>query len=424
MIRQRKSTTAAVATATALALALTACSSKAEETGKGDGGGGDEGGIATDIGVTDDTITLGSLTDMTGPYATLGASITQAQQLYVKETNEAGGICDRQLKLEVRDHGYEAEKAISAYTELEPSVLAFVQFIGSPYVTAVKERIDEQDEVVVLPQAWSASLLGSKYIHMIGTTYDYETINAIDFLMTEKGIEEGDTIGHIYFEGDYGENALEGSRHAAEEAGLTVVEQMIKPTDEDMTAQVGALGRAGASAIIVSAGPRQAASVAGVAAAGGLNVPIIGNNSAFAPQLLATDVGPALMNEFYIAIPALPIGSEEDGPQALSETYSAEYPDAVLDSGVVAGYNAISLFGEALQVACDNEDLTREGIADAMLSQESVDNGFGIVHNFSDPEAPSSLESFITKPDDSVPGGTVVVREAFASDMTGSFSRE
>ncbi|MDB1089250.1 ABC transporter substrate-binding protein [Streptomyces sp. ACA25] len=424
MSRRRSVPAAAVATATVLALALTACSSKAEEeSGNGGGGGGDEGGIATGQGVTDDTIALGSLTDMTGPYATLGTSVTQGQQLYVKEVNEAGGVCERDLELVIRDHGYDAQQAISAYNELEPDVLGFSQFIGSPFVAAVKDQVDSNDHAVILPQAWSASLLGSDYIHMIGTTYDIETINAIDYLMDEQGLSEGDSIGHIFFEGDYGENAVEGSRYIAEERGLTVVEQQIKPTDEDMTAQVSALGREGVSAIMISAGPRQAASAAGVAAAGGLNVPIIGNNSTYAPQLLATDAAPALLANFYYASPAWPIGAEEEAPQSLVEAYSAEYPDALLDSGVTAGYNAAQVFVEALNGACEAEDLTREGIAAAMAELNAYDNGFGIEHDFSDPSQPSSLESVILKPDADAVGGSVVEREPAASELAEGFPR-
>ncbi|MCE7081611.1 ABC transporter substrate-binding protein [Streptomyces sp. ST2-7A] len=428
-MRKHSASSAAVAAATVLALTLTACSSKAEDDnggGGGNGGSGDAGdgeSVATGPGVTDDTIALGALTDMTGPYATLGVSITQAQQLYIKEVNAEGGVCERDLELTTRDHGYDASQAISAYNELEPNVLAYTQFIGSPFVAAVKDQVDSTDHAVIVAQAWTAALLGSEYIHMVGSTYDVETINAIDFLMDEKGLSEGDTIGHVYFEGDYGENALEGARYAADELGLSISEQQIKPTDEDMTAQVGTLAREGVSAIIVSAGPRQAASVAGVAAAVGLDVPIIGNNSAFAPQLLATDAAPALLDNFYIAAPTLPIGSEEEGPSTLAEAYLAEYPDATLDNGVVAGWNAARLVADALRIACDNDDLTREGVAAAMQELNDYDNAFGIVHDFSDPANPSSLESFIMTPDAEVPGGLVVEREAFVSDLAESFPR-
>ncbi|MFD9374303.1 hypothetical protein ACFWBH_02005 [Streptomyces sp. NPDC059999] len=104
-------------------------------------------------------------------------------------------------------------------------MLGFTQFIGSPFVAAVKQRIDGRDKGLVIPQAWSASLLGSPYVRTVGATYDVETINAVGFLLDRKRIASGDRIGHVYFEGDYGENALTGAKAAAKEAGLTVVEQ-------------------------------------------------------------------------------------------------------------------------------------------------------------------------------------------------------
>ncbi|MFD4113175.1 ABC transporter substrate-binding protein [Streptomyces niveus] len=404
-----------------LALALAGCSGKATE-GDGKDSDGAAGGVKTGQGVSDKTISLGVLTDMTGVYASLGKSVTQAQQLWADQTNKAGGICGRTVELTVRDHGYDPQKAVAAYTELEPDVLGFAQFIGSPFVAAVEKRIDGQDKGLVLPQAWSANLLGSPYVRVVGATYDIETVNAIDYLLTNKRITKGDKIGHVYFEGDYGENALVGSEYAAEQAGLTVVEQKIKPTDNDMSAQVAALKKAGVKAVVLSAGPRQAASLVGVAAAGGFNVPIVGNNSAFAPQLLATAAGPALMKDYYIASSTLPIGSAEPAPKKLATEYAAAYPDDVLDNGVVSGWTAASLYGELLKTACENKDLTREGIDKALLGLDAFSTGFGITHDFSDPAAPSTRESVIMKPDSKVPGGLKVVQEARVAAPAESFT--
>ncbi|MET9667566.1 ABC transporter substrate-binding protein [Streptomyces sp. NPDC006475] len=401
-----------------LALSAVGCSEKATS---GDGGGKDAGGVKTGEGVTAKTITLGVLTDMTGVYASLGKSVTQAQQLWAKQTNAAGGVCGRQIELTVRDHGYDPQKALAGYTELEPKVLGFAQFIGSPFVAAVKQRIDGQDKGLVLPQAWSASLLGSPYVRVVGATYDIETINAIDYLLAQKRIAKGDKIGHVYFEGDYGENALAGSKYAAEQAGLSIVEQKIKPTDNDMSAQVAALKKAGVKAVVISAGPRQAASLVGVAAAGGFNVPVVGNNSAYAPQLLATPAGPALMKDYYVAASTLPIGATDAAPAKLAKEYAAAYPKDGLDNGVVAGYTAMGVYGEVLKKACADKNLTREGIDKALLTLSAYESGFGITHDFSDPAAPSTRQSVIMKPDNKVPGGLKVVRPAAVAKAAESF---
>jgi ABC-type branched-subunit amino acid transport system substrate-binding protein len=407
--------------ALAALLLLSGCSSKAKDDGN-DKGGTAAGEVKTGEGISGKTITLGALTDMTGVYATLGKSVTQAQQLYVKQLNADGGVCGYKVALSVRDHGYDPQKAVSGYTELAPKVLGFVQFIGSPFVAAVEKRIDGQDKALVLPQAWSSALLGSSYIRVIGSTYDLETINAVDFLMKEKGLEKGDKLGHVYFEGDYGESALLGSKHIAKEAGLTVVEQKIKPTDNDMTAQVAALKKAGVKAVVISAGPRQAASLVGVAAAGGFDVPIIGNNSAFAPQLLATQAGPALLKNYYVASPSLPIGADTPGARKLVADYKKAYPKDSLDNGVVAGWTAASAFGEALKKACATKDLTREGVDKALLTIDALDTGFGTPQNFTDPKAPSSKESVILRPDKTVTGGMKVVQEAAASDTATRYA--
>ncbi|MEV0258148.1 ABC transporter substrate-binding protein [Streptomyces sp. NPDC050732] len=420
--KTHKTLTRATAAATAVAalLALTACSSKAKDD---DGAKDDQGagGVKSGEGVTSETIDLGVLTDMTGVYATLGKSVTQAQQLYVDQTNADGGICGRKLKLTVRDHGYDPQKAVAAYTELEPKVLGFAQFIGSPFVAAVKQRIDGS-KALVLPQAWSANLLGSPYVRVIGSTYDLETINAIDFLMKEKGLKKGDKLGHVYFEGDYGESALKGSKHMAEDAGLTVVEQKIKPTDNDMTAQVSALKKAGVKGVVISAGPRQAASLVGVAAAGRFDVPVIGNNSAFAPQLLATQSGPALTKNYYVASPTLPIGADTTAAKKLVADYKKAHPKDSLDNGVVAGWTAASVFGEALKKACEDKDLTREGVDKALLTLDDFDSGFGVTQNFTDPKAPSSKESVILQPDKKATGGMKVVRRPGAAKAAESYT--
>ncbi|TGB03134.1 ABC transporter substrate-binding protein [Streptomyces sp. MZ04] len=415
--RTRKRATAAV-TALAALLALAACSSKANDD---DGDKKGAGGVKTGDGISGKTINLGVLTDMTGVYATLGKSVTQAQQLYVKQTNADGGICGYKLKLTIRDHGYDPQKAVAAYTELEPDVLGFAQFIGSPFVAAVKQRVDG-NKGLVLPQAWSANLLGSPYVRVVGSTYDLETINAIDFLMKEKGLKKGDKLGHVYFEGDYGENALKGSQQMAKESGLTVVEQKIKPTDNDMTAQVSALKKAGVKGIVISAGPRQAASLVGVAAAGKFDVPIIGNNSAFSPQLLGTQAGPALEKNYYVASPTLPIGADTAAAKKLVADYKAAYPKDALDNGVTAGWTAASVFGEALKKACDSKDLTREGVDKALLTIDAYDTGFGVTQNFTDPKSPSSKESVILRPDKSATGGMKVVREPGASEVAKGYT--
>lgn len=403
-----------------LALAVTSCASD-----KATGGaptapavGGD--GVKTGPGVTADTITLGLMTDLTGPYASFGKSLTQAQQLYFEQVNADGGVCGRKLAAIVRDHGYDAQKAVAAYTEIAPKSVAIAHFIGSPMVAALKQRI-EADQLLTIPMAWATGLLGSKAIQVTATTYDVDMINGVDFLVKEKGLKSGDKIGHLYFEGDYGESALNGSKYAAEKLGLQLVEQKIKATDQDMSAQVAAFKAEGVKAVLVSVGPKQTASLVGVSLAKGMDVPFVGSNSAYSPQLLPTPAGPALLKDFYYISGAAPISAPLPALKKLAEDYTAKYPGQVIDSGVATGYSAAAIVVDALKKACQGKDLSRAAVVAAHRAQSSWGGDYGTVMDFSVFDKPASRSSFVLKPDKEALGGAVVFKEAAISDLAKDY---
>jgi ABC-type branched-subunit amino acid transport system substrate-binding protein len=231
-----------LAAAALLGGVVAGCGSKGEDSGESSGGGG-SGSIKTGPGVTDKEITLGLLTDLSGVFAPLAKPIVQATQEYWKEQNAKGGACDRTIKLVVKDHGYDPQKAVVQYRELS-DVAALQQLLGSPITAALLPSL-EKDSMVSLLAAWPSSLLGNDFIIEIGATYDIEMINGLGYLLKEGKLKEGDKIGHVYFEGEYGENGLKGSEAFAKEHGMQVVQQKIKATDEDMSGQVSALKRAG-----------------------------------------------------------------------------------------------------------------------------------------------------------------------------------
>ncbi|GAA2542849.1 MULTISPECIES: ABC transporter substrate-binding protein [Streptomyces] len=407
--RNRRRTTGSVlAGALALLLAVSGCSSKAEG---GDENGDAADGVRTGPGVSAETIKLGALTDLTGPYATLGKSIVQAQQMWADETNAKGGICDRKVEIVVKDHGYDVQKAVTAYADISADVVALPQVIGSPVVAALLDDI-ERDKVLTFPQAWAASLLGKDAIQVLGTTYDVDMIAAVDFLTRTKGLKKGDTIGHVYFEGDYGANALEGSTWAAKKAGLKVAGQKIKATDTDLSAQVSALRKEGVKAVLISAGPAQTASLVGVAASRGLRVPVVSSAPGFAPQLMKTPAAPALAAMLNVVSAAPAVSSDLPGVKRMVASYQKKYPDSPVDSGVLSGYNAAQLLGTDLKKACEAGGLTREDVVKAHRSQSNADTGLGTAQDFSDVDRPASVKTYVLKPDAKAVGGVVNEEEA------------
>lgn len=403
----------------AIGLAATACSTKAADSSAGSGG--TAGGVKTGVGVTADTITVGQLTDVSGVFAALGKSITQAEQLYFDQLSAAGGVCNRKIQVVTKDHGYNVQNGVTLYQQMKDQVLGFSQVLGSPINAALLDQYTA-DKPIAIPSAWASTLLSNKQIMIVGSTYDYEMINGIDYALENKLINKGDKIGHIFFEGEYGSDALLGSSYAAKQNGLTIIEKKIKPTDTDLTAQVTDLKNQGVTAIALTASPTSTASVAAVDAGIGLNVPIIGSNPDFSPGLLKTAAGPALEKLFYGVVSWQQPNGTDPGTQKFVADYKAKYPDAQLDGGLTWGYGAASAFTQVLKKACDNKDLTRDGMNAAFRSLTNVDTGVIAPLDYSKPGAAPTKKVYVFRPDSSQPGGLKeVTKGLYAGPTTAGY---
>ena len=372
-------------------------------------------GVKVARGVDGTTIKLGALTDLTGVFAALGKDITNAQSLYWKNQNSGDKICGKYTVSEtVKDHGYDTQKGIQLYSSIHDNVLAIEQTIGSPINTGLLPQL-EKDHMVNIPAAWAQSLTESPEIAVVGATYEVEMINVLDYLLKEGKIKKGDKIGHIYFEGEYGAGGLNGSKYFAKQHGMKIVEQQIQPTDTDMTAQVSKLKSEGVKAIALTVAPGQTASVAGVAAAQGLDVPIAGNNPVFAPALLKGPAGPSLKKNLYVASPVAPFDKLPD----LLKTYQDAHPgDPTL--GVVFGTAAADVMRQILDKACEDGDLTPEGVSKAKDELGTVEtDGMAVPLEFKTGESPSDA-SYIFRAAD-VPGGAKAVSDKYVGDDVEGF---
>lgn len=396
-------------------VAASGCSTRAADAG---GGSGD---VQTDVGVTDDTITLGAMSDLSNVFAGLGQTLVDGNELYFEERNADGGICGRQVELEVVDHGYDVQKATSQFVDLEPDVLGFVQLLGSPVVAALSPQIASTGAITI-PTTWSTDWLGKDGLVVAGASYPNDIVNGLDHLVRQGKLKQGDRIGHVYFEGDYGSNAVEGSTFAAEQLGLELETVAVEPTATDLTAQVNQLANARVDAILVSAGPRQTASIAGVAAASGLDVPLLANGPGFDPALLDTPVGAALEKNLYVSTSYEPFAGSSEAAQKVAAAWSEGNDGGTPTIYVNYGYASAAVYGEALDAACDDGDLTREGVEKALRSLDALDTGLMPTLDLTDATRMPTTDSYVSQVDPKTPGGLVVVEEPFTSDLAAEFA--
>ena len=398
--------------ALASALLLAACGSTADAPAGGADAGA--GGLRTDTGVTDTTITLGVMGDNSGPFKNLGAGLNAGNQLWADDVNAAGGICNRQVELEIVDHGYKADTAKTLYPQLEPKVLGMLQLLGSPVLAALKQNLID-DKLTAAPASWSSEVLDNPYIMMIGTTYDLEIIDGLAYLQQQGLLADGDTIGHIYIDGEYGANGLRGSQYYATQHNLTVREAKITSTDSDLTNIVTGFRGEGVKVIVLTTTPTQTASAMSANQALGLNVPVLGNNPVFDPALLQSPAAGALGN-LYVAASVAPYSAKTPKAVEVAGKYAQRFPESPKNAGVPYGYAEGLVWQAVLEKACETGDMTRDGVQTALQSLTSVSTEDLVEDlDYSSPGSPPTRSVYIAKVDPSAEGGLTEVAPLFTA---------
>ncbi|WP_433271850.1 ABC transporter substrate-binding protein [Actinosynnema sp. CS-041913] len=368
-------------------------------------------------GVTDQAISLGVLTDLTGPFSSTALIRIKGYELFLGELNERGGICGRKVELTQEDHGYNVDRALEGYFELEPRVLGFIDVTGAPMTAAIAPDL-MQTRAVAAPASWSASLLGNPHMMIVGTTYDLDVINGLDHLRREGVFQDGDTIGHIHVDSDYGRNGVEGSTFAARQWGLNLITKSVPESTTDVITPVQELKAAGAKAVFLSTSPPQTATAVATAEKSGWDAPFLVNAVGYDPMILTSPAASAVLKRVRVVSPIAPYAADLPGPRSVAQAFERKYPDLEPTGSVGHGYAIGVAFAAVLEKACANRDLSRDGVLRAFHDTNSVDtDSITGPLRFSLVGRPSSTQSYIARPDAQAPGGLAVVANLFESDL-------
>jgi len=399
--------------------------------GGDDGGGGgdaaeEEGGIATDVGVTEEAcpeavnadngcIYLGTISDLTvGPFAALGKPITDAQVAFWRTVNEDGGIggYDIDVTTYVRDNQYNPEIHNQVYREIKPDVLALAQTLGSPTTAAIIDDMEASD-VVGAPASWTSGNMFEDVILESGTNYCFEAMNALDWAVQEYGVQ---SVMAVHLPGDYGDDAAAGMKYAAEQAGLQFTDVETQSGQTNQAGAIQAIVGQQPDLVFVTTGPTDLAVIVGQAAAAGYQGRFIGSSPTWNPGLLASPAAPALQALYHQAGPWATYDTDTPGHQAMRDALGSGVQG---NDGYTAGWVWSYPLKAALEQAADNGDLTRAGLVEAIGQLESVDyqgmlpEGAG---NFSgEPNETVFRESVISVPDPASSAGVRVIQDFFVS---------
>lgn len=337
------------------------------------GGGGD---IATDIGVDTEagTITLGLLSDLSGPFSSLVQVIVTGHEVYWENVNANGGIGGMTVELETVDTAYDVPTHVQRYEELKDEVVAFAHSTGSPHTVAINPQL-QSDGILAIPltwySGWSDTAINANLMHH-GVPYCLESMNVIGYLAENQDIS---SIAIASMAGDYGLDSHAGARLAAEAAGLEIVyegEGAINVADEaTLTEVANEIVASGADLVYVTTTPTAFSSIFGQALAGGFQAIWSGAGPSYNPAFIAPD------SPIKDAIAASTFWSSYYSLWGQDET--ADAVQLLTDSGVtqpvsayMEGFVEAQIMHAALQAAYDAGDMTQAGVLAAAKTLENV----------------------------------------------------
>jgi len=392
--------------------------------------------IATDVGVDLEaqTITIGLLSDLSGPFAPLVTVINAGHEVYWADVNANGGINGLQVALEVRDTGYVVDTHVQLYEELKSQVVAFGHSTGSPHTVAINPQL-QADGILAIPltwySGWSDPAINANLVPH-GAPYCIEAMNMLEYLTLEA--PDATTIAIASSPGDYGEDSNAGAVLAAEALGLEVVYDgtaRINPADEATLAEVaGGIAGSGAELVWVTTTPTAFGSIYGQALATGFEALWSGAGPTWNPALVAPDspIKDALARDFYVSAYYAPWAADSVGNQFVRDLVAEYAPDAPPLDYYAEGVIEAKIMHQALLAAYDAGDLTQAGVLAAAKSLEAVTfDGLAPDETYVG-EANERLQraQFISRPDpaglaDGTSTGVSLVESNYISELAAGY---
>lgn len=365
-------------------------------------GGGDDMEVVTDgVTVTDDTIYVGMLADLSGPFATLVKDIVDAELVAFDNYNAAGGLAGQwEIEVLVEDTGYDVTVHNEKYAELKDKVVGFTQSTGSPHTASIAPLLVE-DNLFAIPLSWYSGwadpTLGENVLEQ-GPSYCIEAMSVVQFHSERFEADNGvpPTWAVVSLPGEYGQDGAAGAKYAIDNLGLELVyDGEGAAAAEGNTEVIQALVDAQPDMVFVTLTPSGLAEIFGGATQQGLTEAIwSGSGPSFNFALLQTPIGNELANRYFHSGYYAPYGTDVEGMDEIVAAMTEAYPDRILTDAFTRGFIEAKIMIAALEAAYAAGDLTPAGVTSAAKSIETIDFG-GLI--------PGGSQTWAGEPNDYIP---------------------
>ncbi len=341
--------------------------------------------VETDFGVTDTEIILGQHTVLSGNLAAVFQPIAPATAAYFEKVNqEDGGVCGRSLTFIIEDDQYSPAAALEKARKLvdQDGILAFVGNLGTPpnsgSIAFINDPNEDGDTSDGIPNLWLST--GAPVLNdpvnlpwTFGYIPDYDSEGRVLGNYVNENFA-GQTVAILYQADPFGEPGRDGFTGVF--AGEVVAEQSYESTATEITSQLASLRDADPDILYMYSTPAFTAQTFGYMLANDWSPQVVMsyvNGSTTTASLVGGDDGieagfERIAGTVLTAYLKDPIGDADD-------------PDMVEHARIMEAYNGppvgtLSVYGqslaetavEGLHIACDNNDMTREGVRSAAES--------------------------------------------------------
>lgn len=316
-------------------------------------------------GVSKDTLTLGSIQDLSGPLAGFGKQVRMGMLLAVSEINEQGGVNGRKISLKVEDSGYDPKRAVLAAQKLvnQDKIFAMIGHIGTAQNLAAMPVQFSKNVFNFFPVTAAREMFDPfhpmKYA-FAATYYDQVRLSTAK-LVKEKNIKK---VCTMYQDDEFGLEILRGGEAGLKAVGMDFAEKTTyKRGATDFSSQIARLKAADCEMVVLGTIIRETVGAIAEARKTGFNPIFLGSSAAYTD--LIHKLGGKAMDGLYAAMTSQhPYLDEASQPiRFWANKYKTMFnEDPTVFS--VYGYQAITHFATAAGKAGKN--LTPESFNKAM----------------------------------------------------------
>ncbi len=345
------------------------------------GCGADQPETTSDLprGVTDDTIVIGSHTDLSGTLAIWGVPLTHGLRMRLDEVNEAGGVHGRQIKLVVEDTQYQMPLAVKATNKLlnVDKIFLMVGSMGTPMNIALMPKMFEANVPSLFPLTAAVQMHEPfhpmKYNYFV--SYRDQIRGGMAYMVAKTGVRR---VCLQAVANDYGHENEVGFLQAVEELGLEVSYRgSHKATETDFVGTIAAIKNSGCEMLVLGPLVKDTILIYGAARDAGWDAPIISNMVSYVPEVANSASGAMdglyAAASFYVPDFAAEIaaGTWVGG---WAQNYIENHGEQPAPQSVI-GYVIGDLVARALDQA--GPDLTLQKVLAALDSIDKYEDPFG-----------------------------------------------